>query len=193
MKNIISWARTTIQKLPVPTNQEQLKTQNRVVLFASLSILQDLKGKTDNLPEGPEHASEMDWARIMGDMVEPDYLKHYQDSKLYAGICNFNFHTGKLIHSEISDRSFGDYKLSTLFRNYCSKWPKHSGLLNYPVPYIDSKDWGGDIAREKYIDYWDNSLNMWDRNSEYGELRWELVDFVRDLIAEDLRNANFNL
>ena len=56
MKNIISWARTTIQKLPVPTNQEQLKTQNRVVLFASLSILQDLKGKTDNLPEGPEHA-----------------------------------------------------------------------------------------------------------------------------------------
>lgn len=192
MKNIIDWARSTIQKLPVPTNQEQFKTQNRVVLFASLSILQDLKGKTDNLPESLEHGIELDWADVMGN-VDPKYLNYYRHARLYAGICNFNFHTGTLIHSEITDHSFVDYKLLILFQKYCSQWPKYSGVLTYPVPFTNNDPQYSKIAREKYIEHWDNSLNMWDRNSEYGELRWELVDFVRDLIAEDLKNANFNV
>lgn len=47
------------------------------------------------------------------------------------------------------------------------RWPKYSGSIVFPMP-------GGMYA------YNEASLNntLWDRNTEYGQLRWELLEWL---------------
>lgn len=67
-----------------------------------------------------------------------------------------------------------DELLSTLFK----RWPKYSGLRHFPIP---------DICRHPEDAYHNNEA-FWDRNTSYGALRWELLEFC---IAQ-LENPNGN-
>lgn len=49
-----------------------------------------------------------------------------------------------------------------------SKWPKHSGNRSYPVPH---PEYGPEIA-------FDLTDDLWDRNTQYGRDRWELLEFM---------------
>lgn len=55
------------------------------------------------------------------------------------------------------------------------KFPNFSGVLAYPLP-------GG---LDKYCDAV-NSNTLWDKSSEYGQLRWELLDFMIDTLQTEL-------
>lgn len=51
---------------------------------------------------------------------------------------------------------------------YFKRWPKFSGDIEYPVPHPERR------PREAY----DKSLRMWERDTEYGKNRWELLEFI---------------
>lgn len=50
------------------------------------------------------------------------------------------------------------------------RWPKYSGLKHFPIP---------DICRFPEDAYHNNEA-FWDRNTSYGALRWELLEFCID-------------
>lgn len=54
-----------------------------------------------------------------------------------------------------------------LLTSAAEAWPKYSGSSHYPVP-------GGEHA------YHYSGRNKWDRSTEYGRLRWELLDHMID-------------
>ena len=58
-----------------------------------------------------------------------------------------------------------------LVRQTMAEWPKYSGEYDYPVPSTME----GCNARECFHN---NLRNLWDRNTEYGALRWELLDWL---------------
>lgn len=66
-------------------------------------------------------------------------------------------------------------KVGALSRNIFNFWPKFSGNIVYPI-------------RETRCSYENASCNrtLWDKNTPYGKLRWELLDFmigsVQDMI-----------
>lgn len=64
-----------------------------------------------------------------------------------------------------------DELLSTLFK----RWPKYSGLRNFPIP---------DICRFPEDAYHNNDA-FWDRNTSYGALRWELLEFCIDQLENE--------
>ena len=57
--------------------------------------------------------------------------------------------------------------LRSEFRCLASEWPKYSGSLGFPVPHPKGPE-------EAYF----NISNVWDRRTEYGKLRWELLNWA---------------
>lgn len=51
------------------------------------------------------------------------------------------------------------------------QWPKYSGSYDYPVPAVKE-----DMTPKEQFHHDPNSL--WDANTEYGALRWELLDWL---------------
>lgn len=63
-----------------------------------------------------------------------------------------------------------DQPCMTLFSQIITLWPKHSGEKFYPVPGVNMS------AQLEY----NNAklvLKLWDKSTEYGMLRYELLDF----------------
>lgn len=58
-------------------------------------------------------------------------------------------------------------ELKSEFRCLASEWPKHSGSLSFPIPHPKGPEGG-------YF----NAINMWDRRTTYGKLRWELLNWA---------------
>lgn len=78
----------------------------------------------------------------------------------YAGICS-QFDLYGLYSSQERQR----------FRDSFKTWPHYSGDPSFPVPSPDeSVD-----AIDAYV-YKSNDL--WDRDTEYGRLRWDLLDHI---------------
>lgn len=50
-------------------------------------------------------------------------------------------------------------------------WPQYSGDIDSPVPSPDK-------SIEAIDAYFDNLYDLWDRNTEYGRLRWGLLDHI---------------
>lgn len=63
-------------------------------------------------------------------------------------------------------RHHADYKLSLL----AQQWEHYSGYPFYPVPHTER------AADDAYTHY--RVAPKWDKNTEYGHLRWELLDFL---------------
>ena len=57
------------------------------------------------------------------------------------------------------------------------KWPKYSGIPEYPVPSPDKKT----TAKDAYYRY-----SLWDTDSQYGKDRWELVEFLIKELRKEL-------
>lgn len=55
------------------------------------------------------------------------------------------------------------------------QWPGRSGSRNYPVP-ASRTDRSYLAAQLKYAE--SNTKQMWDRNTEQGQLRWELLEWL---------------
>lgn len=66
-------------------------------------------------------------------------------------------------------------------KHLMSLWPKFSGKAFYPVPSMTE---GRDACDE-----FQNCMNCWSRETAYGQLRWELLEFciqrLEDHIYED--------
>lgn len=55
------------------------------------------------------------------------------------------------------------------------QWPGHSGNIDFPVP-ASRTDTSPKAAEIKYME--SSTKQMWDRNTEYGQLRWELLEWL---------------
>lgn len=55
------------------------------------------------------------------------------------------------------------------------QWPERSGHIDWPVP-ASRTDTSPKSAKHKYIA--SDTKQMWDRNTEYGQLRWELLEWL---------------
>lgn len=54
-------------------------------------------------------------------------------------------------------------------------WPGSSNNANFPVP-ANKTDTSPKAAYHKYMG--SNTKQMWDRDTEYGQLRWELLEWL---------------
>lgn len=57
------------------------------------------------------------------------------------------------------------------FRDSFKTWPHYSGDISFPVP-------SPDVQIEAIDAYFDNLGVLWDRDTEYGRLRWDLLDHI---------------
>lgn len=57
------------------------------------------------------------------------------------------------------------------YKDSFKTWPHYSGDISFPVPSPDG-------FTEAIDAYFDKSIDLWDRNTEYGRLRWELLDHI---------------
>lgn len=55
------------------------------------------------------------------------------------------------------------------------QWPGYSGHVNFPVP-ANRTDTSPKAAYYKYMT--SNTKQMWDRDTEHGQLRWELLEWL---------------
>lgn len=55
------------------------------------------------------------------------------------------------------------------------QWPGSSGSIKFPVP-ASRTDTSPKAAQLKYAK--SNTKQMWDRNTEQGQLRWELLEWL---------------
>lgn len=55
------------------------------------------------------------------------------------------------------------------------QWPERSGHIDLPVP-ASRTDTSPKSAQHKYMA--SDTKKMWDRNTEYGQLRWELLEWL---------------
>lgn len=57
------------------------------------------------------------------------------------------------------------------YRDSFKTWPHYSGDPSFPVPSTDG-------FTEAIDAYFDNLGDLWDRDTEYGRLRWDLLDHI---------------
>ncbi len=55
------------------------------------------------------------------------------------------------------------------------QWPGRSGRIKFPIP-ANRTDTSLKAAEFKYMK--SDTEQMWDRNTEYGQLRWELLEWL---------------
>lgn len=64
------------------------------------------------------------------------------------------------------------------FLKLVKAWPKYSGRLYYPVPAPQDmiKQLGDPLTAAEYA--YLTARNYWDKRTEYGRLRWELLEWM---------------
>lgn len=75
------------------------------------------------------------------------------------------------------DPTLGICQVSTLetrpyFREIWENWPKYSGMSLFPVPEFE-----GQYGKEAEDSFYKTNL-LWDKNTEYGRNRWELLEWM---------------
>lgn len=68
-------------------------------------------------------------------------------------------------------------KTRTLFDNICQGWQYYSGEKDYPVPHSDMSP---ELAFHR-------SSDLWDRKTEYGTLRHDLLGFSIEFLEKALK------
>lgn len=69
-------------------------------------------------------------------------------------------------------------------RKLMSKWPKSSGKLFAPIP-----EKAFPKGFDSYYEYARHNNILWDVNTEYGKLRFELLDFLISTVKTEIENA----
>lgn len=75
------------------------------------------------------------------------------------------------------DPTLGICQVSTFetrpyFKEIWEKWPKYSGTILFPVPEFEGQD-----SKEAGNSFYKHYL-LWDKNTEYGRNRWELLEWM---------------
>lgn len=65
-----------------------------------------------------------------------------------------------------------NYELS----DFMEGWPKHSRNNVYPIK----------VGEEHPGNTYNKTENLWDRNTEYGQLRWELLNYMIETLEKQL-------
>ena len=63
-------------------------------------------------------------------------------------------------------------------------WPKYSGDSMHPIPNVD----GCNPSHQYHIARYDKTL--WDRDTEYGRLRWGLLDYLIEQVKKELADVS---
>lgn len=87
-------------------------------------------------------------------------LRENGPDKRYAGICCQSDLLGLYSSEECRQ-----------FRASFKTWPHYSGDISFPVPSPDKSIDAVDA-------YLDKSNDLWDRDTAYGRLRWDLLDHI---------------
>lgn len=61
-------------------------------------------------------------------------------------------------------------------RGLMSRWSKYSGREFYPIPDT--------VFEDPYEAYHQCTTGMWDKDTEYGQLRWELLEFCIEALTD---------
>ena len=86
-----------------------------------------------------------------------------------------------------------DARTGMTLHNLFKRWPKWSGLLEYPVPAPSdfvAKDAGDYAAAAQAYDMLDSH---WDSTTEYGQLRIELLEFCIATLEEEIANEQVSV
>lgn len=70
-------------------------------------------------------------------------------------------------------------EIQTIPSKLLKTWDKYAMDYMYPVPSTDA----GITAEEKYIKE-ARANNLWNKNTEYGKLRYELLDFIEEYLKD---------
>ena len=101
-------------------------------------------------------------------------LKAIASNKEYryhsTGICN-------AIRHYLVERSENHFTVRDSYTIYelMKDWPKHSGNNEFPITVR------GINPMKEYLDYYDK----WDRKTEYGRLRWELLEWLIEKLESE--------
>lgn len=83
-----------------------------------------------------------------------------------GGICG-----QRLINLWLSPRNYA------LMKDAMCEWPKRSECRVYPVPQKEGISCAS-MAQMEYMRLREKELSLWDANTEYGALRWELLEWL---------------
>ena len=64
------------------------------------------------------------------------------------------------------------FETALYFREIWEKWPKYSGMRLFPVPEFE-----GQQGKEAEDSFYKTHL-LWDKDTEYGRNRWELLEWM---------------
>ena len=81
------------------------------------------------------------------------------------------------LYTDIGICANADTDVDGIVLEFSSCWEKYSGDILYPVPAV------------KYFtpfQEFNQTKNLWDRETEYGQLRWELLDHLIDCVEREL-------
>lgn len=113
-------------------------------------------------------------ATTLGKQILVALLATRERPNRYCGICA-NVHNNYTPDSDAYEPTGED--ISKLVTLYARHWPKYSGVPLYPVPHPS-------LSAE---DAYDLTENMWDRETEYGRNRWELLEFIIAEVEKELQ------
>ena len=102
-----------------------------------------------------------------------EYIRNSEPEVRDTGICNN-------VRSYVEEFRWDEAMdvLHILFK----RWPKFSGNTNFPVPDPKNETSGWLDAYNIYFSA-AGADAIWDRENEYGQLRWELLDFCIEEIG----------
>lgn len=72
------------------------------------------------------------------------------------------------------------------FMGVCREWEHFSGCTSYPIPVCKTYD--SELGRERL---YHGDSDLWDDSTEYGALRWELVDFLIEFWSEKIEDWDY--
>lgn len=103
-------------------------------------------------------------------------IKEFGPKRQHAGICANSdlYRTDK--------ENLGWYECYKFVRDYSSDWSSYSGVAGYPIPSTLAGMCPEECFNEHVLEY-----NLWDKETEYGRLRWELLDYLIERVEEDLK------
>lgn len=79
--------------------------------------------------------------------------------------------------------------LRTVFRDTLAEWEHYTGSPLYPIPMC--KEYTSKLdAVEQYDHCLDNESNMYYHGNEYGQLRWEAIEYVIKTLANQAELSN---
>jgi hypothetical protein len=90
-------------------------------------------------------------------------------------------YTCQMVEEERCMTRAEQYQVLEHMRDLFPLWPSFSGDTSFPVPSCAS-----DVEPEDVYYHYGERYALWDRDTAYGRLRWELVDWMAMTLRKDI-------